>query len=110
MSTLRKDNTIQMGELFQRHPIAASYLKTNSSFSEPTPDTDRGEGVFSSITVQVYPESGGMPDLRTVVAVYELFQEFGEKCSVEESIVQFVVNDDNGEQIVVRNVKMKGLL
>ena len=96
-----------MKKLDNKYPLATKYLKRNESSIYPTKQDSRGEGVFNSITLQVYPNTGVIPKEKVIKQIWDYLKGINKYSGVEESILQFVVKGDDGKQNVVRNVIFK---
>ena len=89
-----------------KYPLANEYLEKNPSEARPTELDERGEGVESSITLQVFPVSGEIPDNDTTVEIWRQLKDVGNESNVEEIRLQFVVKGEDGKQNIIRNVKL----
>lgn len=93
----------------RRHPLASMYMNKNRSFARPTPIEERRDDVNSSVTTQVFPNSGYIPEEQVIVDIYEMLKEVNVYSGVEETRLQIVVKGDDGKQNVVRNVKITNM-
>ena len=95
-----------MKKMDKKYPLASKYLKRNHSEAFPTKQDERGEGVESSVTLQVYTKSGNVPKDDVVLELWNQFSEVAKFSKIDEFKLQFVVKGDDGKQNVIRNVKI----